>query len=269
MKISYNYIKAYLLSILITIGMIIPASAQDLPERPTPPRLVVDYTGILTSSEAQALENKLVRFNDTTSNQILIMITNDLLDYDISDFADRIGESWGVGQAGFDNGIVVVVKPKIGNDRGLAWISVGYGLDGAIPDITAGQIIDYEMLPYFKSNDYYGGLDAATTVLMELAAGEYNSDEYASARGNPWWTAIPFIVFFIFFILISRLSRRSRTMGSKPMSPWTAFWLGSMVGGSGGSSWGGSSGSSFGGGGSSFGGFGGGSFGGGGAGGSW
>lgn len=268
MKRKYEYIKAYLLSLLMAFAMSIPAFAQDLPDRPTPPRLVVDYAGILTASEAQALENKLVRFNDTTSNQILVILTNDLMGNEIEPYASGIGDKWGVGQSGLDNGMVVVVKPKIGNDRGLAWISVGYGLGGAIPDITVGHIIDYELIPYFRSNNYYGGLDAATTVLMELAAGEYNSDEYASARGNPWWTAIPFIVFFIFFILITSLSRRSRTMGSKSMSPWAAFWLGSMIGG-GGSSWGGSSGSSFGGGGSSFGGFGGGGFGGGGAGGSW
>jgi len=248
---------------------VITLHAQDLPARPNPPRLVVDYTGILAPSEARALENKLIHFNDTTSNQILIVITDNLLGHTPETFASGIGDSWGVGQGDFDNGVVVLVKPKIGNNRGHAFISVGYGLGGAIPDITAGQIVDYEMIPYFKRNDYYSGLDAATTVLMELAAGEYNSDEYATMRGNPWWMGIPFIVFFVVFVMIIRLSRRSRTIGSQKMSPWTAFWLGGMMGSSSGSSWGGSSGSSWGGGGSSFGGFGGGGFGGGGAGGSW
>lgn len=259
----------YLIPFFILLIGFSSIRAQDLPERPNPPRLLVDYTGILTSSEVRALENKLVRFNDTSSNQILVVITDDLMGNEIETYASGIGDKWGVGQSDLDNGVVVVVKPKTSNSRGLAFISVGYGLDGAIPDITAGQIVDFEMIPYFKQNDYYNGLDAATTVLMELASGEYNSDEYASARGNPWWTAIPFIVFFIVFISIIRLSRRSRTIGSKTMSPWTAFWLGGMIGGSSGSSWGGSSGSSWGGGGSSFGGFGGGGFGGGGAGGSW
>ncbi|MEE4255453.1 MAG: TPM domain-containing protein [Bacteroidales bacterium] len=261
---SIRYIIFFFFVLLFT-GL---AGAQDLPERPSPPRLVVDYTGILAPAEVRALENKLVRFNDTTSNQILVVITDNLLGYTPETYASGIGEKWGVGQGDFDNGIVVLVKPKIGNNRGQAFISVGYGLEGAIPDITAGQIVDWEMIPHFKNNDYFGGLDAGTTVLMELAAGEYNSDEYAKSNGAGWWAVLPFFIFILIFILISRASRRSRTIGSRSMSPWTAFWLGSMMGGSAGR-WGGSSGSSWGGGGSSFGGFGGGSFGGGGAGGSW
>ena len=232
---------------------------QDLPDRPTPPRLLVDYTGILNASERTALENKLVSFNDTTSNQILVILTNDLYGHDIETFASGIGDKWGVGQADLDNGVVLVVKPKTGNSLGLAFISVGYGLTGAIPDITAGHIVDFEMIPSFKNNDYYSGIDQATTVLMELAAGEYSSDEYSSSRRNFLWELSPLIFFFTLLFLILWLSRRSRTIGSRPMSPWAAFWFGR--GGSSGS-WGGSSGGSFGG-------FGGGSFGGGGAGGSW
>jgi len=251
----------------LMLAMVSPLSGQDLPKRPTPPRLVVDYAGILSSSERMALENKLNRFNDTTSNQILVILTNDLYGYDIETFASGIGDAWGVGQRELDNGIVVVVKPKVGNRQGLAFISVGYGLGGAIPDITAGQVVDFEMVPYFKQNNYYGGLDAATTILMELAAGEYTSDEYAKGKSN-LWSLLPLLFFIIIFIFISRQSRRSRSIGSRPMSPWTALWLGSMMGGASRGGFGGSSGGSFGGGGG-FGGFGGGGFGGGGAGGSW
>ncbi len=250
----------------ILLGMNL-LQGQNVPPRPNPPRLVVDYTGTLSASEVNALENKLVRFNDTTSNQIVVVMTNDLLGNDIEEYATGIGHAWGVGQQEFDNGVVVLVRPKTASAQGLAWISVGYGLEGAITDITAGHIVDYEMIPFFKQNNYYGGLDAATNVLMELAAGEYTSDEYNKGKGSSWWVFLPFFFFILIFILISRASRRSRTIGSKSMSPWTAFWLGSMMGG--GSSWGGSGGSSWGGGGGGFGGFGGGGFGGGGAGGSW
>lgn len=248
-------IKSFITGFILIIGFSF-IQAQDIPDRPTPPRLVVDYSGILSSSEKMALENKLVRFNDTTSNQILVILTNDLYGYGISEFADRIGDKWGVGQAEMDNGIVVVIKPKIGNNRGLAWIAVGHGLGGAIPDITAGQIVDFEMIPSFKNNDYYSGIDNATTVLMELAAGEYSSDEYSGSYRNALWEFSPLIIFFTLFFLILWLSRRSRTIGSRRTSPWAAFWFGS-------GGWGGSSGSG------GFGGFGGGGFGGGGAGGSW
>jgi uncharacterized protein len=270
MTMAGNYLSSLQSGIRKTLGVLLVilsismSSAQGIPGPPDPPRLVADMAGILSHSENMALENKLVHFNDTTSNQILIIITNELYGYDISEFADRIGDQWGVGQADLDNGVIVVIKPKIAGQRGQAWIAVGHGLEGAIPDITAGHIIDQEMIPYFRENNYYGGLDAATTVLMQLAAGEYTSDEYNKSGGGGWWAFAPFFIFILFFILISRLSRRSRTIGKRNVSPWTAFWLGSMMGSGSSSS---SGGSSFGGGG--FGGFGGGSFGGGGAGGSW
>ena len=262
-------ITNYILSLLIVILGITSMSAQDLPNRPVPPRLVVDFAGILSASEENALERKLVSFNDTTSNQILVLVTNDLWGHDISDLADRVGDEWGVGQKEFDNGVVVVLKPQTGNSQGDVWISTGYGLGGAIPDITVGKIIDHEMIPHFKRNDYYAGLDAATTVLMELAAGEYTSDEYASQRDGAIWSIPPIIIIIAIIVLISRLSRRSRTIGGRGVSPWTALWIGTMMGGSSSGGWGGSSGGGFGGGGGGFGGFGGGGFGGGGAGGSW
>ncbi len=270
MKTITGKLKSIVLLGSLVLAMLGPVAGQNIPDRPTPPRLVVDYTGILTPSEANALEHKLVSFNDTTSNQILIVITNELYGNEIEEFATGIGHKWGVGQKDLDNGVVIVLKPKTAKSQGQAFISVGYGLEGAITDITAGHIYDYEMIPYFKQNNYYAGLDAATNVLMALAAGEYSSDEYNKGKGGGLWAIAPIIFFVFIFILISRMSRRSSTIGSRGMSPWTAFWLGSMIGGSSRSSWGGgSSGGGFGGGGGGFGGFGGGGFGGGGAGGSW
>lgn len=269
--LTYNKRSIALITglVLAFFSGLLSVQAQDIPDRPNPPRLVVDYTGTLSQSEVMALENKLVHFNDTSSNQIVVVLTNDFNGLTAEQYATGIGDKWGVGQAELDNGIVLVVRPKTSSSDGKTFISVGPGLGGAIPDITAGQIMDFELLPYFKQNDYYGGLDAATTVLMELAAGEYNSDQYAK-RNQSLWSLAPFVVFIIIFFIIGRLGRRSKTIGGKPMSPWTAFWLGGMMGSGGSSSgWGGSSGGGFGGGGGGFGGFGGGSFGGGGAGGSW
>src|SRR5210317_507756 len=124
-------IKKYILTFIILLLSITITGAQDLPKRPVPPRLVVDFAGILPSAERSTLENKLVRFNDTTSNQILVLVTNDLWGYDISELAERIGDEWGVGQQEFDNGVVVVLKPKTSSSRGDVAIATGYGLDGA------------------------------------------------------------------------------------------------------------------------------------------
>ena len=269
-----GYIPTYILRSWMILFVLLTSSAlltvvygQTVPDPPSPPRLVVDNAGILTPSQQAQLEHKLVNFSDTTSNQILIYTTEDLYGFDISELAERIGDKWGVGQAGFDNGIVIVLKPKTAREDGKVWIAIGYGLDGAIPDITTGRIVDHEMKPDFIRNDYYAGLDKATTVLMDLAAGEYTSDEYASKTRDPVWPVLIIVFIILLITIIRRKTRQSQTIGSQGMSPWTAFWLGGMMGSAGGRGWGGSSGGSFGGGG--FGGFGGGGFGGGGAGGSW
>ncbi|HOM41897.1 MAG TPA: TPM domain-containing protein, partial [Bacteroidales bacterium] len=125
-----NYIR-YKLAALFIFLFFSAIYAQDVPDRPYPPRLVNDFAGLLTGDEANALERKLVAFNDTTSTQIAIVIVKDLAGYAISDYAQRLGEKWGVGQKGFDNGIVIVVKPKTLTSRGEVFIATGYGLEGA------------------------------------------------------------------------------------------------------------------------------------------
>ncbi len=249
---------------------------QSVPNRTTPPRLVNDFANIFTKQEVNALEKKLVRFNDTTSNQITIITVKSLGDYTPSMFAYEVGEKWKVGQKGFDNGIVLLIKPKMSaKDRGKAYIAVGYGLEPVIPDAIAKRIVDNEMIPYFKQNQYYQGVNNATNVLMQFAAGEINAKNYGAKKNNSaLLSLLPFIIIFIVILLMKNTGSRSHGIGgrSSNSSLWTALLLGSMMNNSSHSgSWGGFSGGSsgFGGGGGGFGGFGGGSFGGGGAGGSW
>lgn len=242
----------------------------DIPPRPSPPRLVNDLADILTDQQENTLERKLVNFNDTTSNQIAIVIVKTLDGYDPNMYAYEIGEKWQVGQKEFNNGVVVLVKPKYGNERGRVAIQAGYGLEPVITDALSKRIIENEMIPEFRENNYYQGIDKATDVLMALAAGEISADGYAqSVNTKPLAALLPFIIFIIIFILIRVSNAKSRSLGGD-LPFWTALWLGSNMGRSSGnwSSFSGGS-SGFGGGGGSFGGFGGGSFGGGGASGSW
>ena len=237
-----------------------------IPAKPSPPHLVNNFSkefpNFLSADEAAQLEQKLVAFNDSTSNQIVIVIVDDLCGYDANEFATRLGEQWKVGQQKFDNGLVILVKPTGGEGQRDLYIAQGYGLEGIIPDITCKQIVDNEIIPRFKEGNYYYALDAATDVLMSLAKKEYSSDEYA--RPNNSDGRIPVIYFFaaFFFILIIFL----RIIGKKG---GTTISNGRTYYGGGWSSWGGGGfgGGSSGGGG--FGGFGGGGFGGGGAGGKW
>jgi uncharacterized protein len=247
---------------------------QDFPEPMSPPRLVNDFSGILTPGQARSLEQKLVAFDDSSSSQIMVVMVKSLNGLTKEEFADRVGEKWGVGQKGKNNGVVVLVKPKYGNESGQARISVGYGLEGAIPDAIAKRIVEKEMIPSFKAGDYYSGIDKAVTTLISLAKGEYTADQYSKkGSGSLFGILVPIIIIILILIFTNRNRGNHYTTGSKGTSLWTALWLASMMGGRGGSgSWGdfrSGCGNFGGGGGGGFGGFGGGSFGGGGAGGSW
>jgi uncharacterized protein len=248
--------------------------SQGIPERPVPPRLVNDFAGLLKSDEVNYLENKLVLFNDSTSNQIAIVIVRSLGGYDIADYAQQLGEKWGIGRKGLNNGVLILVKTSSPDSKGKVQIVTGYGLEGAIPDLTCSEIIDREILPAFRNGNYFGGLDKATTTLMALAKGEFSASDYGQKAKKSAHKPVSFgLVIFIVFIIIAMVSGRSGGSNNRHISTGgLPFWLlmGMMNSGRGsGGSWGGFSGGGSGGGGGGFGGFGGGSFGGGGAGGSW
>ncbi len=248
---------AIILSIVLLIQGFLPAQ-DDIPQAMTPPRLVNDFVGLLSRQQSQNLESILTAFNDSSSTQITIVILDDLRGYDKSDLAQRIGEAWGVGQKGFDNGAVILLKPKTKSSRGQAFIATGYGLEAYVPDAVAKRIVEQQMIPHFKEGDYYGGLLAAVDRIIGLVQGKYSKEE----EGKIPFTLILIIFIIIFIFVLSRNNNgNSSSTGSGRGFTSTGgpiIWGGGFGGGSSGS---------FGGGG--FGGFGGGSFGGGGAGGSW
>lgn len=243
--------------------------AQELPAPMDPPRLVNDFAGLLNQNEVAMLETKLRSYHDTTSTQVYIVIVNDLLGYDKSDYAFRLGEKWGIGQKNKNNGALILVKPKSGREKGEAFIAIGYGLEDVIPDITANHIVDLEMIPYFKENQYYQGFDAATTTIINLAKGKFTSDQYNKRKGSGGGNGA--IIFIIIIIVLSLIFRGNSNTRGKTMGSNLPFWLalGMLSSGSRGGGFGGFSSGSGGFGGGGFGGGGGGSFGGGGAGGSW
>ena len=253
------------LSILLLLAVFTTANAQEclLDKKPVQD-LVQDYANILTDAEEQGLRQALIAFNDSVSNQILIVTVTDLCGYDKSSFTYTLGEKWGVGQDGKDNGIVIMIKPKEIDGRGEVFIAPGYGLEGVLPDAIAKRIVENEMIPYFKKKDYYGGIANAVTTVMEITGGEYSADEYAKSSGLKG--LLPFLGIFIFIIvmLITRAKSARSYASTNNMGFWAALAVMNASSRSHGGSFGG-----FSSGGGSFGGFGGGSFGGGGAGGSW
>ena len=244
------------------------AAVAQVPARPDPPRLVNDFAGIL--GDCQWLEDSLEKIAMETSNQICVVTMNDFGGYDKAMMAYSIGEQWGVGKKGNNNGVVILIKPKTAEAKGEAFIAPGYGLEGAITDATSTRIVNQEMIPYFKDNDYLGGVWAGAQVVRDLAIGEYNEEDYANQGDDgALFALVMFIFIFAFFLYLAHKSNQHN--GGNRNSGDTGTWGGPIIftsghdWGRGGSSWGG--GGSFGGGG--WGGFGGGSFGGGGGGGSW
>jgi uncharacterized protein len=254
----------------------------DIPERPSPATLVNDYAGVLSKGERQSLEAKLVDYANASTTQIVVVTVKSLCGYEVSDYAFKLGDKWGVGQKDKDNGVVIIVKPKTGDaedEKGKVFIAPGRGLEGVITDLDADAIVQNEMIPSFKSNNYYAALDKSTTVLMGLASKEFTAAEYKKRAGaarqeedrkNLFMALIGILVFVVLIGGSFGYSayRYSRTNN---IAFWAAVTLmmssrnshsghyGRFRGGGGG----------FGGSGGGFGGFGGGGFGGGGAGGSW
>ncbi len=254
----------FITTFLIYISTLVFA---EIPNKPVPAKLVNDFAGVLNSSEKNQLENTLVQFARETSTQIVIVTVKDLEGYDRADYAQRLGEKWGVGQKGKDNGLVILLKPKEGNSKGQIYISSGYGLEGVLPDaVLNSTVIDYEMMPHFKENNYYQGLAAGIKVIMDISRDEYTAEQYQEYYAKQNDGVVPGIIFFILiFILVMGLrGRRNRVYSPGKSLP---FWI-AMGMMSGRSSHHGSFGN-FSSGSGGFGGFGGGSFGGGGAGGSW
>ena len=272
-----NFRGQKIATLFLLLFVVFTCHAQQIPNRPTPPRLVNDYTNTLNSSQEHYLEQKLINYNDTTSTQITVVFVNDLQGTTAADFAYQLGEKWGVGTKE-NNGIVILVKPK-NETKSEVFISVGYGLEQYIPDAMAKRIIENQMIPNFKNNDYFTGVNNAVDSIIKLASGGFSSD---NEDEDAAFAALMIIIIGMtaMILYISLANKAGTTISSKKddSSFWkTLFWLSVLNDHSDRHRhhdhhdyWGGFSGGSGGfGGGGSFGGFGGGSFGGGGAGGSW
>lgn len=265
---KYNSILALLLLSSIFVSNVLMAQ---FPEKPSPPRLVNDFAGFLTSTEVNILEQKLVAFDDSTSTQISIVTVTDLGVYDISDYAFKLGEQWGIGRKEKNNGVLILAS----KEQRAVFIATGYGVEGALPDAVCKRIVENKIIPNFREGRFFNGFNEAVEEIMLRTAGEYTAEPRPKEEETPLWVIIVIIILAIFVaIAFSGNGGGNNSGGTYSGRGYTQFptlWGGSSGGGSfgGGRSTGGfGGGGSFGGGGG-FGGFGGGSFGGGGAGGKW
>ena len=258
MKILY---KA--LFVIVTLFYSAAAEAQfTIPEKPSLETSVYDYINLLSPTQKKSLENKLIRYSDSTSTQIVIVVIASTEGENINYLGAQWGQKWGIGQNKKDTGILVLLAK---NDRKIA-ISTGYGVEATLTDALSKRIITNVIIPQFRNGDYYQGLNRGTDAVFKVLTGEFKAQNQPK-EGAPG--GFVFIVVFLFVIIIIILSRikggkggghgRSRHGGSLT----DIIILSNMGRGSWGSSGG------FGSGGGFSGGFGGGGFGGGGASGGW
>lgn len=267
-----------LLFVLAFLGSGFTVQAQfDIPPKPSKKSdqtAVHDYINLFNSYQKQSLDQKLIRYSDTTSTQIVIAIISSTKGEDISLLGAQWGQKWGIGQADKDNGILILVAK---DDRRVD-INTGYGIESIISDRDAERIINRIIVPAFKKGDFYGGLDQATDEMIARLEGNFTGTR-KSNKGFPIGPILAFVIFIIILIILSRKNHRGggrngrrRSVGSLlDVIILSNMGRGGFGSGSGGGSGGfGGGGGSFGGGGGGFGGgFGGGGFGGGGASGGW
>lgn len=257
----------HLLAFISWLLVAVAAHAQQIPAKPNPPRLVNDYVSRLTPDQQQTLESKLVAYNDSTSTQIAVVIMESIGGADPGDFATELGRKWGVGGSEFNNGVVILITTGGGQGRRHVFIAPGYGLEASVPDYTASQIVNNEMIPQLQSGNFYRAINNGVDAIIKAAAGEYKATSRPRGRGGKGSSI--FVILIVMFIIIMAISRGGGGGGRGGMRrsrsgipPIIFFPSGGLFGGGGGGGWSG-------GGGGGFGGFGGGSFGGGGAGGNW
>lgn len=223
---------------LVVLLVLIPAvvAAQvPIPERWGDSR-VHDESKILSTSFADALDHRLKLYEDSTSNQIAVLIIPTLNDVPIEDYTLRVAERWKFGTAERDNGVLLFIAK---DDRKIR-IEVGEGLEGVLPDAVCNQIIRNEIAPYFRQENYEAGISAAVTAMIQAIGGEYVADEAPATgrkgRGGSLWGTL---IVMIIVILISRIGGGGR--GNYRRGGWSsgAGWYGGGFSGRGGGGFGG------------------------------
>lgn len=258
---------AFLLFLLFSSNCIF--AQFTIPEKPSFQTSVYDYANVLSAQEKAQLEEKLIKYSDSTSTQIVVITIESLKNEDVSQLATKWAHTWGLGQAKEDNGVIILLAK---NERKIA-INPGYGLEDRLTAGIGGEIIRNIIIPEFKAGSYYQGLDKGADAIFDVFKGKYKGERKKAKEGGSF-PIFPIIVIAIIVLVLLSKNKGGRggnsgNSGGGGPSLMDVILL-SSLGRGGGGGFGGSSGGGFGGGGGGFGGgFGGGGFSGGGSSGSW
>ncbi len=192
---------------------------------------VVDLTGTLSSGDIASLSQRLRDFETRKGSQIAVLIVPTTQPETIEQFSIRVAEAWKIGRKKIDDGAILVVAK---NDHHLR-IEVGYGLEGALTDVTSRRIIDEDITPKFRGGDFAGGIDAGVERMMHVIDGEPLPAPSRSVNFEQQWNdlgpAIPFALFATLFLggilrtMLGRLLGSVATGGVLSFVAW--FLLGS------------------------------------------
>ena len=186
---------------LLTLFAIVLSSTifADIPA-PTN-KLVNDFASVMTTEQALELECALRLYNDSTSTQLCVVTVESLDDLSPSEYAHQLGEKWGVGQSGKDNGVIILVKKKTKESGGDVFIATGYGVEGLLPDAICKRIVERTMIPKLKEGDYHGAIVDAISEIQKYLSGEFRADEINSENLS-WWKIVLIIIILIMFIVL-------------------------------------------------------------------
>jgi uncharacterized protein len=269
LRITNSIGSLKILLLVVTLFSILPTFAQyTIPEKPSFQTSVYDYANVLSATEKTQLEEKLIRYSDSTSTQIVVITIESLKGEDIGILTPKWGQTWGIGGTEKnDNGVIILLAKA---ERKI-WISAGYGLEDRLTAGIGGEITRNIIIPEFKAGSYYNGLDKGTDALFDVFKGKYKGERKKTKKGD----GIPIIpIIIIVIVLIIIIVKNKNNGGGNFGNRGGGFDLADIIllsslGRSGGGFGGGGFGGGSSGGGGFGGGFGGGGFSGGGSGGSW
>ena len=191
-------------SVFLVLAAACVARGQDLPKLT---QRVNDFTNTFSYVEWGSLEKEIKQYEDTTSNQLVVLMVATIGEDDIESYANRVFTQNNIGQAKKNNGVLLVIAK---DDRKMR-IEVGYGLEGALTDAICSRIIRKEITPHFQNGSYYAGVLTGVNAIMMATAGEYKADPGANGATSVSFGLMLVAFIFIFFFFLPLLRSRRRT----------------------------------------------------------
>jgi uncharacterized protein len=188
-------------SAIVLALLLLQASAAPALDVPELRSRVTDLAGVLTAEQIASLESKLQDLETTDSTQVAVLIIPSLEGESLEDYSIRVADAWKIGQKGRDNGAILLIAMKERQIR----IEVGYGLESTLTDAKSSRIWRNEIIPRFRSGDFYGGIDAGVTAIIQTVRGVYQPPptKTGPSGGSGGILAFPIILLFPLFWIFS------------------------------------------------------------------